>query len=116
LRNVEQLGCCVALFGQGVAKHGITERASRGDGFGARGYEFGCTNSADALTGFFSEEGESSASPAAETALMASWRLDELPGGLYEGAGLIVNVAIAAQVAGVVKDDACGFVLGDSRG
>ncbi len=60
---------------------------------------------ADALAGFFAEEGEAAAGSAAEAALVVAWSFDELARLGDDGAGLVVDVAIAAQIAGIVEDD-----------
>ena len=75
----------------------------------AGGDEFGSAVVADALAGFFAEKGETAAGSAAETALVVAWGFDELAGLSDDGAGLLIDVAIAAKIAGVVEDDALCF-------
>ena len=101
LGDVEQLGPCVAR-GESVAKHGVTEGAGGADCLGASGCEFGGADAADALAGFFAEKSETSAGSAAKAALVRAGRLDEGAGGADDLAGLLVDVAVAAEVAGVV--------------
>ncbi len=67
--------------------------------------EFGGADLADAFAGFFAEEGEPAAGSAAEAAFVVAWGFDQLAGAGDDGARLVVDVAIAAQVAGVVEDD-----------
>ncbi len=60
---------------------------------------------ADAVAGLFAEEGESAAGAAAETAFVVARSFDQ--GGLLldDDAGFVVDVLVAAEVAGVVVDD-----------
>jgi len=60
---------------------------------------------ADALAGFFAKEGEAAAGSAAEAAFTIAGGFDQFAGQGGYGAGFFVNVAIAAQIAGVVEDD-----------
>jgi len=55
---------------------------------------------ADTLAGLFAEENESAASSATETAFVIARGFDEFSGELDHRARLLVDVAIAAQVAG----------------
>ena len=96
-----------------IAEHGVAERAGRADGGGAGGDEFFGAGVADAVAGFFAEERESAAGSAAEAALMGARRFNEFSGEGDNGAGLLVDIAIAAEVAGVVEDD---FVVGGWSG
>ena len=103
--DVEKLGCGVAFFGEGVAEHGVAEGAGSADGGGAGCDEFVDAGVADAVAGFFAEEDESAAGAAAEAAFMGAGCFDELAGVRGDGAGFIVDVAVAAKVAGIVEDD-----------
>ena len=60
---------------------------------------------ADALAAFFTEEREPAAGSAAEAAFVVARGFDDgsCEGG--DGAGLLIYVAIAAEVAGIVEDD-----------
>ena len=71
----------------------------------AGGDEFGGAIVADALAGFFAEEGQAAAGSTAEAAFVVAGGFEELAGLGDYGAGLVVDVAVAAQVAGVVEDD-----------
>ena len=102
---IQQLRCGVAFFGEGVTEHGVAERAGGADRGGAGGDEFVDAGVADAVAGFFAEEDESAAGAAAEAVLMRAFRFDNFAGERSNSAGLFVDVAIAAEVAGVVVDD-----------
>ena len=67
--------------------------------------EFAGADVADAVAVLFAEEGESAAGSAAETAFVVARGFDQ--GGLLldDGAGFVVDVLVAAEVAGVVVDD-----------
>ena len=82
--------------GQGIAEHGVAERAGGGYGLCAGGYEFGGAVVADAFAGFFAEEGEAAAGSAAEGALVVAGGFEELAGLGDDGAGLVVDIAVAA--------------------
>ena len=97
--------CAVAFFGEGVAEHGVAEGAGGADGGGAGGDEFVGAGVADAVAGFFAEEDESTAGSAAEAALMGAFGFDDFAGEGGDGLGLFVDVAVAAEVAGVVVGD-----------
>ncbi len=103
--DVEQLRGGVAGRGEGVAEHGVAEGAGGGDGVCAGGDEFGGADVADAVAGFFAEEGEAAAGSATEAAFVVAGGFDQFAGEGGDGAGFVVDVAIAAQVAGVVEDD-----------
>ena len=60
---------------------------------------------ADALAGLFAEKGEATTCSAAEAAFRVAFRFNQLAGVCDDGARLGIDVAIAAQVAGVVVDD-----------
>ena len=61
---------------------------------------------ADALAGFFAEEDQSAAGAAAEAALVVRAAASTtFAGEGGHGAGLVVDVAIAAQIARIVEDD-----------
>ena len=60
---------------------------------------------ADALAGFFAEKGQAAAGAAAEAALARTRRIDDFAGAGEHLARLVVDVAIAAQIAGIVVDD-----------
>ena len=88
---------------------------------GAGGDEFGGADVADALAGFFAEEGEAAAGSATEAALVVARGFDEFAGEGDDGARLVVDIAIAAEVAGVVVDDLfarfwllCGSCVGEA--
>ncbi len=66
---------------------------------------------ADALAGFFAEKGQAAAGSAAEAALVVARGFDQIAGQRRDGARLVVDVAIAAQVAGIVEDDLSFVVL-----
>ena len=105
LGDVEELRGGVSLGGEGVAEHGVAEGAGGGYGRRAGGDEFGGADVADAFAGFFAEESEAAAGAAAEAALMIARGFDQFAGESCNGAGFVVDVAIAAEVAGIVEDD-----------
>ena len=105
LRDVDELGRGFAGGGEGVVEHGVAEGAGGGDGGCAGCDELLNTVVADSLPGFIAEERESPAGSAAETALVIARGLDELAGLGNDGAGLVIDVAITAEIARVVKDD-----------
>ena len=78
----------------------------------AGGYELRGAVVADALAGFFAEKGEAAAGAAAEAALVVAWGFHNGPGKCGDGAGLVLDVAVTAQVAGVVEDDGFGSLGG----
>ena len=100
LRCAGSIGC-----GQRIAKHRIAEGAGGADGRCAGRDQFLGAHMADALAGFFAEKDQPAAGAATEAALARARRIDHLAGGRGNGARLVVDVAIAAQVAGIVKDD-----------
>ena len=110
LGDVEQAAVRLRRLRQRIAEHGVAERAGGADGGGAGGDEFLGAGVADAIAGFFAEEGESAAGAAAEAALMRARGFHEFAGEGDDGAGLFVDVAIAAEIAGIVVDD--GFDCG----
>ena len=69
LGDVEELGWVGAGVGEGVADHGVAERAGSADGGGSGGYELLGADVADALALLLAEEGEAAACAAAEAAL-----------------------------------------------
>ena len=105
LSNVQQLRRAFAGGCQGIAEHGVAEGAGAGDCRGSGGYQFGGAIVADALAGFFAEEGQAAACAAAKAALAIARGFDEIAGQGCDGAGLVVDIAIAAEIAGVVEDD-----------
>jgi hypothetical protein len=109
LGDVEQLRRGFAGGGEGIAEHGVAEGAGGGDGLRAGGDEFLGAVVADALAGLFAEEGEAAAGSAAEAALAVARGFDERAGEGNDGAGFVVDVAVAAEIAGVVEDDAGSF-------
>jgi len=64
------------LASQCIAEHGVAEGARSSNGSGPGGYEFLGADGADALAGFFAEEGEAAAGSAAEAALAGALGLD----------------------------------------
>ena len=64
---------------------------------------------ADTLAGFFTEKGKAAACSATEAALTIARGFDERSGPACYGAGLVVDVAIAAEIAGVVEYDFFGL-------
>ena len=105
--------CAVAFFGEGVAEHGVAEGAGGADGGGAGGDEFVDASVADAVAGFFTEKDESAAGSATEAALMGARSFDDFASERGYGARLFIDVAVAAEVTGVVVDD---FVVWRCRG
>jgi hypothetical protein len=105
LGNVQQLRRSFTDCGECVAEHAIAEGAGGGDGLGSSGHELGGTVVTDALARFLAEKGQTAAGSAAEASFATAWGLDQLAGGADNGAGFVVDVSVAAQVAGVVKDD-----------
>src|SRR6185312_3634730 len=93
-----------------IAEHGVAERTGGADGFGAGSNEFGCAIVAYAVACFFSQEDQAASRPAAETAFAVTGSFDQRAGGGDYGAGLFVDVLVAAEVARVVVRD--GVVLG----
>ena len=75
----------------------------------AGGDELGGSHLADALAGLIAKEDQAAARAATEAAGMRARGFDEFSGQLDDGARLFVDVAIAAQVAGVVVDDFFGL-------
>jgi len=106
LCDVEKLWWGFADGGECVAEHGIAEGAGGADDFGSGAGEFAGADVADALAFFFAEEGESSAGSAAEAAFVGAGGFDEGASLGDYGARLFVDVLVAAEVAGVVVDDA----------
>ena len=104
--DVEQLRRRFADGGERVAEHGIAEGAGGADDLGAGAGELFGADVADALALLFAEEGQAAAGSAAEAALVRAGGFDESAGLRDDGAGLFVDVLIAAEVAGVVVDDA----------
>ena len=78
----------------------------------AGGDELGGAVVADALAGFFAEEGQAAAGSATEAALVVARGFDERAGYLHELARFVVDVAVAAEIAGVVEDDGSGSLGG----
>ena len=107
LGDVEQLRRGVACCRERIAKHGVAEGAGGADGGGAGCDEFVGAGVADAVAGFFAEEDQSAAGAAAEAALMRAGRFDDFASEGGDGAGFVVDVAIAAEVAGVVDRRSC---------
>jgi hypothetical protein len=68
---------------------------------------------AHALARLLAEKRETSACAAAKTAFTGAWSFDEFAGKGSDLARLVVDVAIAPEIAGVVED--YFFVLGLSR-
>lgn len=60
---------------------------------------------AHSLAGFFAEKGEAAPGSAAKAAFAMARGFYEFSGAGDDGTGFIVYVAVAAQVAGIVKDD-----------
>ena len=71
----------------------------------AGGDQLGGADMADAFAGFFAQKDQASARAAAETAFVIARSFDELACESDDFARLVVDVAIATQVAGVVVDD-----------
>ena len=71
----------------------------------AGGDEFLDAIVADALAGFFAEERQATSGSAAERPFVVAGGFDQLTGLGNDGAGLIVDVAVAAEIAGIVVDD-----------
>ena len=109
LRYVNKLRRTFAGGGEGVVEHGVAEGACGGDRGCAGCNEFLNAVVADPLTRFIAEECESSSGSTAETAFVIAWGFDELAGLGNDGAGLVVDVAIAAEIAGVVEYDFFGL-------
>ena len=59
----------------------------------------------DALAGLFTQKRQSAAGSAAEAALVVARGFNHGAGEGGNGAGLLVDIAVAAEVAGVVEDD-----------
>ena len=109
LGYVEELGRVGAADGcQGVLEHGVAEGAGGADGASPGGDKFFGANMGDALPGFFAQESEPSASPAAEAALVVARGFDQFRCALDDFPRLVVGVAVAAQIAGIVEDNAGG--------
>ena len=105
MRDVEQLRCGFTVSGQSVAEHRVAERARGGDGFCAGRDKFRGAYVAHTLASLFAEEGEATAGSATKAALVVARGFDYGSGQGCDGARLVVNIAIAAQLARVVEDD-----------
>ena len=105
LGYVEQLRWRFAGGGKGIAKHGVAEGAGGAYCLRSGGHELGGAVVADALAGLFAEKGQTSAGSAAEAAFAVAGCFDQGSGERRNGAGFIVDIAVAAQVAGIVEDD-----------
>ncbi len=105
-----------AFFRQRVAEDAVAEGAGGGDGCGSGGDQLRGADVADALAGLLAEKDQAAARAAAETAGMRARGFDELAGESDDLARLLVDVAIAAQVAGVVVDDFFRFAGRGLRG
>ena len=104
LCDVQQARRVFSCAGERVAEHGVAERARSPNCSGSGGDQFLRADVAHALTGLFAQKRETSAGPAAKTALTIARGLDQLPGCSDHRARLVVDVAITAEVAGVVVD------------
>ena len=109
--DVVELGWGFGDGGEGVTEHGVAEGAGGAYGGGPGTGEFLSADVADAVAVFFAEEGKSAAGTAAEAAFVAAWGFDERAGEGDDLAGLLVDVTIAAEVAGVVVDNVATFRL-----
>ncbi len=74
--DVEKLRGGVAGCGKGIAEHGVAEGAGGAEVVAPVRQFFGA-DVADALAGFFAEEGEAAAGAAAEAALVVAGGFDE---------------------------------------
>ena len=76
------------------------------------GYQFGCAVVAYPLAGLFAQESQAAAGPATEAAFLVARGFYKLSGECGYGAGLIVDIAVAPEVTGIVEDDlppGCGY-------
>ena len=96
LHYVEQLRGRFSGGGESIAKHGVAEWACGGDGLRAGGYEFLNAIVADALAFLFANERQAAAGSAAEAAFAIAWGFNKGAGLGNDGAGLVVDVAVAA--------------------
>ena len=114
LRNVNQLRRYCAGRRDGdkrIAEHGVAEGAGGGDGVRTGRGKFASAVVRDAFARFFTEKGKSAACSAAEAALLMARRFNQCCVLRDNSAGLVIHVAIAAEIAGVVEDD---FVVFES--
>jgi hypothetical protein len=96
LGNVYELRGGFALRGECILKHGIAEGTGCAYGAGSGCGQFGGAGVADALAGFFAEEGEAAAGSATEAALAIARGFDELAGERGNGTRFVIDIAIAA--------------------
>ena len=104
------------MFRQRVAEDAVAEGAGGADGCGSGGDKLCGTHLADSLAGLFAEKDQAASGAATKTALVIARSFDQLSGQLDHRARLLVDVAITAQVAGVMVDDCFGFAGRDRRG
>ena len=90
---------------QRIAEHRGAERASRRYRLRARRHQFLGAREIDALAFLFAEEHLSAARAAAERFLPMARRFQQFAGRCQHVARLVVDAAIAAQIAGIVIDD-----------
>ena len=105
LCDVEKLRGTLTDGGQAVAEHGVAERAGGGDDIRACIHQLLGARVVDAAAHLLAQEGQPASRTAAEAALPIAGRFNERSGGGGDGAGLVVNILIAAEVAGVVVDN-----------
>src|SRR5579883_289349 len=103
LGDIEQLGRRLGRYSaEGVAEHGLAERACGADHACACSDELLGAFDVDALAGFLPEEHLAAARAAAERALPRALRLDDFRIPARNLARLIVHIAVAAEIARVV--------------
>src|SRR6185437_3921166 len=108
LRNIEQLGRAIAACGERIAEHGVAEGAGGSDGFRAGGNQLGGADVADALALFFAQKRQPAPGPAAEAALVVALGFNQPAGAGSDRPRLFINVAVAAEITRIVKDDLPG--------
>src|ERR1700678_1152789 len=91
----------LAYTAQRVAEHRLAERACRPHDLGARGDQFFGALQVDALALFLAQEHLAAACATAERALAGAMRVHHYRGAADDFAGFLVDIAVAAQIAGV---------------
>jgi hypothetical protein len=105
LRNVQQLRRIFAACCECILKHRIAEGAGCGNDIGASRGEFRRAHLAHAVALFLTQKREASAGAAAKAALPRARRFHQFAGQRRDLARLVVDVAVAAEIAGIVVDD-----------
>src|ERR1700730_11902103 len=114
LRDVQQLRRRFRHAGQRIAEHRIAERTRSSDHVRSGGHQLFGALHADAFALLFTQEREAASGAAAKRSFSRAQRIERRAETPNHAARLIVNVAIAAQVARVVVHDL--LTIGGVRG